>query len=921
MNFRSRQTILATLFVAFALRATEEIKCPDIKDVWLSSANRSEADTNGGKAPRIKLKIYQEFGLLDFDVSKLKGKKIESAALFVAPDGGERFASKGRGGDLRWFTVSTVSSEWEEGLGQSYSKDEQGHGATFNEASYKTRPWTIPGSKCWDATLGNGNTLRCDVDAGDPKDGWFRIPLDVRLVQALVAGASHGLMIMDGSTGVDRNCTISTREGKNPPYLLVTINGDDTAAPAAPTNVKIAPAPNEATAAHGAAEVSLTVPEKAFAYQIKLNGQALPRWQIPFAGKAGTTQRFFLRYLPTDAEMKLEVAAVDLTGSHSEAVSTNGKSSGAVAVPAPAQMSTMLVFDLFDKWTPIDIYGIPEGTHVDAILGREIFTKDGSVKPNNVSYKGLTRLSAARGETATVLFAVENHLNGPSTFKIPATTDIDGCKVNYWKTWFVQVSGMWEAAYAIPLKPNQELRIPDEQNKILGQKFALIVCDIVVPADAKVGDHRGNLLGGTTWLHVHSAIIPSEIHFNPELNAYDEPGGAGSARFFDAHRLAHYNRCSINSVPYSQSGAMHGGCAPKIGADGHVTDWSEYDKNFGPLLDGSAFKDNPRAGVPVPVLFLPFNENYPLAMKGNYDPGCPLSGQDWKPKHDLLAKPPEQAFSKAYQDAFATCARDFAAHFAEKKYDRTLAECFFNGKWTYGKNALAGSAWNMDEPSAMLDWYALRFYSRLFHQGVADQKGTHLIFRGDISRPMWQGNFMDGLMELMNANNEQFQMPQLMHDDARRMPTILYTYGEANSLDRSNLETVAWCLKAYCCGCDGVVPWQSLGDDSAFDVGDKPGNGNALIVDGSKRFGVNAIASLRVHAFRQGAQLCELLRLLEIKKGWSRAHSGALVSQIIPLGSQFKQGFADDAAPLKFEKLNADDFVRLKEAILKMLDE
>ncbi len=127
-------------------------------------------------------------------------------------------------------------------------------------------------------------------------------------------------------------------------------------------------------------------------------------------------------------------------------------------------------------------------------------------------------------------------------------------------------------------------------------------------------------------------------------------------------------------------------------------------------------------------------------------------------------------------------------------------------------------------------------------------------------------------------------------------------------------------LKAYANECDGVLPWQSIGGDHAFDKGDGDGsNGNMLIVDGSKRFGINAIASYRVHAFRCGAQLCELLRLLEIKKGWGRVHSNALVSQIIPLGTEFKQGFADDAAAITFKGLNGDQFVKLKEGILLLL--
>src|SRR4051812_30950585 len=113
--------VLCVFVVNSSLRA-EATRCPCTRDVWLSSVG-GEADSNGGKAPRIKLKIYQEFGLLDFDVSELKGKRVESAKLFVAAAGGEKFGA-GRGTDLRWFTLSSISSPWEEGQGEQYAKDE-----------------------------------------------------------------------------------------------------------------------------------------------------------------------------------------------------------------------------------------------------------------------------------------------------------------------------------------------------------------------------------------------------------------------------------------------------------------------------------------------------------------------------------------------------------------------------------------------------------------------------------------------------------------------------------------------------------------------------------------------------------------------------------------------------------------------------
>src|SRR6185312_3880777 len=144
-------SLLGLILLATAVAHAESIQCPDIKDTWLSSCAK-ETDANMGKAPKIKLKGYQEYGLLDFDVSALKGKKIRSAMLYIAPVGDANFG-KERGTDLRWFTLSTISSDWKEGDGTNYSIDSDGEGATFNEASFGKHPWSYPGSKNWDVIV------------------------------------------------------------------------------------------------------------------------------------------------------------------------------------------------------------------------------------------------------------------------------------------------------------------------------------------------------------------------------------------------------------------------------------------------------------------------------------------------------------------------------------------------------------------------------------------------------------------------------------------------------------------------------------------------------------------------------------------------------------------------------------------------
>lgn len=917
------------------VRGAETVRCPVTADVWLSAAIPEEMDGNGGRAPRIKLKIWQEFGLFDADVTALRGRRIEAASLRLAPTGGGRFGGA-RGTDLRWFTVSTVSSAWEEGHGTSYTRDEAGRGATFNEASYGRRPWTVPGSKCWDVILGNGNTLRCDVDAGDPQQGWFTIPLDTRLVEALVAGASHGLLVMDGSTGVDRNCTISSREGPQPPYLEVVLGASDPAPPAAPGGLEVRPAPAaDATPESGAVLVSLMVPDGAFAYRIRVDGRDLPRWQIPFAAAAGSRQRFLVERLPSDAEVSLEVVAVDRAGNASPPVVGRGRTSPRLRVPqlsppppiaAPSAMPPTVA-----GW--LRVWAFPAVCKLDPLSGAIITEKgmEGAPGRNAVWDAGTATvaLSAARGEMAAFQLALEatGAPAGPVTVQIEG---LEGVSHRLWRAWFVKAGDIWQAEYAIPL--DGPLAIPATDNGIAGQRAAVVAVDLSVPADATPGMRRGavRIAAGAAearlplHLDVRRATLPAEVHFNPELNAYSGPGEAGSAQWFDAHRLAHYHRCSINRVNHSHSGRTSADLSPEMGPDGRIRDWARYDRNVGPLLDGSAFAGNPRAGVPVPVLYLPQNENWPLPMLGHYDPGpgIALEGGSWKPLHDIHARPPEQAFSPVYQQAFVTSATDILRHAQEKGWTRTVLQGFNNNKVQYNREKLRGTAWTLDEPSTYLDWQALLFYSRLWHRGAAGIQGVRFAYRGDISRPMWQGSCFDGLMEMMYCNGDLFRMPGVIKGFRRRNPGMtLVCYGSANALQCANHETTAWCLKAYLSGCDGVVPWQSLGGDDAFDRGDRPDNGNALIVDGSRRLGVNAIASFRVHAFRYGAQLAELLRLLEQKRDWGRGHSAVLVGQCLELGAEFQQGFADDAAALRFRELNGDRFEQLREALLDLLDE
>jgi len=945
-----------------SLLGGEAVKCVCTKDSVISSASVSEMDGNGGKSERTKMKTYQEFGIFDFDVSKLKGRNIESATLYLAPAGGEEFG-KGRGTDLRWFTISTVGSPWVEGEGSSYAKDDKGKGATMNEASYKTRAWcalsdgkpAFAQSKLWDVTLGNGNSLRFDVDGGDPKDGYFAIPVDKKLVQALVSQTSHGFLVMDGSTGVDRNCTVFTKDSRKPPYLVVNVasGAGDTQPPTAPTEISVKPAPQYSQVDYGAAIVSMKIPEDCFGLKAKLNGVDLPQWMIAFPRKIGRYQHppgtfvkpvqtqpseeLILDFLPSDAETKLEFACVDAAGNVSPYTSATGKASSSAAASAPKLPES--------AWKPaggevpkvgkVKVWAVPENAKVDPQSGKILYEEgmENTASKNSVwdAKNRTVRIALARGEIASFQLIYERSDEDPCNALVLIEPPKD-FNVRCWQPWYVKVGGFWQSEYALP--PSAAFgSVPlfRADNKIPNQRVAGTTVDLWVGDAYPVGTHAGKItikLGGAVLelnleCKVYNAVIPPELNFVPEFNCYSGPGDAGTPQFNDSHRLAHYHRCGINRVNHSHAGNFSSDLTPPAAKDGRVADWLAYDKNVGPLLDGSLFADNPRKNVPVPTLYLPMFEGYPSNFKKNYNPGVVAKGKDWKAIHDIYAKPVEQCFPDTYRQAFINCSEDFAKHATAKGWTKTRLQCFQNNKHQYARDGWTGTGWMMDEPNEYFDWRALNYYAALFHEGVnrAGQSLPNMVYRADVSRPMWQGSCSDGVMTELYTGGDLFSSGYLCKSTKRRGPMRFVAYGGANAQDRANHESTAWCLKSYVFEADGVVPWQSLGSDDAFDRGDNGGeNGNALIVDGRKRFNINAVASYRVHAMRSGAQLCELLRLLELKNGWTRTHSAVLVQQKIPLGTEFKQSFADDAAAVTFKGLNADRFVELKEAILKLLE-
>src|SRR5262249_23621075 len=147
-----------------------------------------------------------------------------------------------------------------------------------------------------------------------------------------------------------------------------------------------------------------------------------------------------------------------------------------------------------------------------------------------------------------------------------------------------------------------------------------------------------------------------------------------------------------------------------------------YDAAVGPLLSGDAFKGNRRAGIPTPVMYLPFEDSWPTPLNVStyrYLGRWPVQGDPLVAlvEHYLTAPYIGDALSKDYKDAFFAVQRQFVEHFDEHGWRRTEMQLFYGGKNThrlvYGMNTW----WTTDEPYFWDDWLALQFFAQQWVQG------------------------------------------------------------------------------------------------------------------------------------------------------------------------------------------------------------
>ena len=828
-----------------------------IKDTWVSAVNNEQYGNNGAEN-RLKLKGQQEFALVDFDPLALKGAVIEKAVLHV------RSATPDDAPIMR-LGASTIASPWEEGNGRRYRK--KIGSACFAQAFYKKSDWAYPGSTVLDAVFGKGHTIWRFSDCTPPgPDGWQACAIQPEVLAARVAGISHGICLVDevGSEWSLKNGQFQyyhypnrflySRESRSGPWLEVRVAEIDRKPPDAIEHIDVQTKGLPGGEAlciwdtprdHGGGKtLGFHV-----AYEKDGKTYPVPRYLIPMAREPGQPVRMHLQDLDLapGERIILHIQPVDSAGNVGAMTSESFSVAGEGTFPAfderltPTPLGTntistpsgnaIVVLDLLDKVDPVTGNLIPSGR--SASTG-ESFLLDAEKKK--------IVLHAARNETVWFQLKLEN-----DNKNLRIDSNFEGHANLNWKV--LQFANVGSSANGKPhLLPDPIIPHPStitipgpltKQHEKTGDQSFLI--ELYVPHQTSPGIKTGSVLVYTgdevfaleVELKVWDFTLPDKLSFIPEMNAYSR---VSPFKSYDYYMLAHEHRTCLNRLPYGWNGKPE--FAPVWTGDDF--DWNQWDRYVGPLLDGSAFKGLKRDAEPVDVMYLPFNENWPIEIYPNYAPSY------WA----------DEALSADYRTALGNAFSAFAEHVRGKGWNDTIFEFYLNNKVYNRKKTQHSSApWVFDEPVNTQDFWALRWYGQLWQEAVPPfRSDAALWFRADISYSQYARNLLWGIMDVEYTGGNTAQKVRMKQDEWRLWePSHYFEYGSANKLEQANTQPVLWSLSAWSNGAIGVLPWQTIGNEKSWETADQ----NALFYPQKS----GPVPSVRLKAFTYGQQLVEYLTI------------------------------------------------------------
>lgn len=399
-------------------------------------------------------------------------------------------------------------------------------------------------------------------------------------------------------------------------------------------------------------------------------------------------------------------------------------------------------------------------------------------------------------------------------------------------------------------------QLPAEDNRVDGQTAQSYWLDLWVPANARVGAETITLTltaGGKkstalVELRVLDAVVPEKDVVVMDHNSYGtswfggqypalakKPGFYLSDEFFalihSYHRVFHEHRGVFHQLGYGHGGKVGPEFAPRLegaGKNKHVADWTNFDKHYGPLLDGSAFVKTRRGARPIPYVYTPINPEWPASYLWWGEPG--------------------------YEREFVNVVREMEAHFRAKGWTQTKLELFFNHKKRY-----KAFEWDGDETRFPKDFERFREYQRLMKLAMPADSPVPWVYRTDASWQMErQFKELAGVINFWVCGGGMFQWYLEQGLERKKQGDIVWIYGGTPVAFRPSSHVTKELLETWMLGVDGFVRWLTVspGADPWFGF---EGGGETLVYPG-ERFGVSGpLASVRLKLERNALEDLALL--------------------------------------------------------------
>ena len=378
-------------------------------------------------------------------------------------------------------------------------------------------------------------------------------------------------------------------------------------------------------------------------------------------------------------------------------------------------------------------------------------------------------------------------------------------------------------------------------------------------------------------LQVWPFAIPDECSMVADMNAY-APGvvrgwsdlaarggeACGSREYLTAERntfrCAHEHRALYHYLPYAHSGLIpHPNFIPRLEGEGEhirVRSWAEFDRHFGPYLDGSAFRDTRRGPIPIPFIYTPQNFHWPADFAKFGKPG--------------------------YRTEWRRIGQAFVDHFRQKGWTSTRFELFFNHKqrWKY-------FPWDGDETRFPEDT-DIFYHFRDLSAGIYDRaQPVRFVWRIDSSWlfPVhWKSELSDFVKLWVVNSHYQAETPESV-EPMRKKGCTVFHYGGASPLEVPLSWVWLWPAKTLARGIDGFTWWLATGWNERIWWHSPDRYATCVFYPGTPWDGREVFGGIRAKVMRNAMQTIEYAYLLDRRRGAGRALD--IINRVLGIDSDF----------------------------------